>query len=227
MKRFQVVVLLVVIALITTGAQAAFIVEGNPGGLAQDTNFAGFGKPSINGGAIGLTTASIWTGTGAVSAGGTRNFTFYYIPGTNADNVTIAAGTDLGNGDLASGMVGGGTGLYNVYATWPASTNVNIVIPGDLGSYLGADITVTSDGADVVSNHNQNTGYGGGNDKWQLVAENVSLTAGTLYSVDMYAVGWTWTSMRANGVMWEAVPEPASMVLLGLGGLLLRSRRRR
>ena len=216
MKKIQVIALLVMIALVTTGAQAVLIVEGGIGGLAQDTNFTGVGRDSIAGVAIELTVPSIWCGTGAAET--TRDWGFSYTPGTDVDNVSIAAGTDLGNGDLASGLTGGGSGLYNVYVTWPASTNVNIA---------GADITVTSDGADVSGNYNQNTGETGGNNAWLLIAEGVSLTAGNTYYVNMHAAGWTWTSMRVNGVMWEAVPEPASMALLGLGGLLLSLRRRR
>ena len=44
-----------------------------------------------------------------------------YTPGVDLDNTVLTAGTNLGNGDLATGLTGG-TGLYNVYITWSAAT---------------------------------------------------------------------------------------------------------
>lgn len=218
MKVSKFVVVLTAIALIAGAAQAAFIVEPHSSGLGN-ANFTGVGNASITSAAVGLTaTNSLWSGTGA--SGSTQTFVFAYTPGVDADNADIAAGTDLGNGDLASGLAGGGSGVYNVYITWPVSANVNAA---------GCQVTVGNDGADVVhaalDMNTGGTGTPGGNGAWLLIAENISLTAGTTYTVSQTANAWSWTSMRSAGVMWEAVPEPATLMLLGLGGLLLRRRR--
>ncbi len=198
MKKTQVIVVLV-IALITAGAQAAFIVEPGAGGKAQTTNFTGAGSGSIGNVAIGITVGSIWSGTGA--GGSTQDFLFSYTLGTDEGNTTISAGTDLGNGDLATGLVGGETGLYNVYVTWPNSTNVAKSGPGL------CEITVTNDGADVVGSHDQNTGQSGspgGSRAWLRVAQDVVLTWDNQYTVNEHATSWEWVAMRSNGVMWEA-----------------------
>ena len=220
MKRIQVIALLVMIALITAGAQAAFIVEPHESGKDFD-NFEGTPRYSVTPStAIGLTATMSAYGSTVVSDPDVDTYIFYYTPGVDVDNTTIAAGTDLGNGDLATGLAGGCSGYYNVYATWPASV-------GDTG--LMATYTVTSDGDDVVSWWNQRTGMSGdpgGTNAWLLIAENVFLTAGTMYTVTQVSDDGVWVSMRSAGVMWERVPEPATLALLGLGGLLLRRRRR-
>ena len=218
MKKIQVIALLVMIALVTTGAQAALIVETHESGKAF-ANFSGTPRYSTaTSGAIGLTATS-------TAYGNTEDFpdtyVFSYTLGTDADNTAIAAGTDLGNGDLATGLTGGGSGFYNVYTSWPASTSVG-------GG--PAIFTVTYDGGTVVTSWDQNTGMSGnpgGTDAWLLIAEGIFLSEGSTYTVTQDATSDAWTSMRSAGVMWEAVPEPATLALLGLGGLLLRSRRRR
>ena len=217
MKRIQVVVLLVMIALITASAQAAFIVEPHTSGKAF-ANFAGTPRYSVTfGTAIGLT--ATMSAYGSTAAETNDTYVFTYTLGTDADNTVYAAGENLGN-DLASGLDGGGTGKYNVYATWPISTSAGI----------GATYTITNDGAAVATAHiDQATGQSGspgGTNGWLLIAGNVDLTAGNSYTVTQVANGSGWTSMRSAGVMWEAVPEPATMALLGLGGLFLRRRRR-
>ncbi len=210
--------LLVVIALITASVQAAFIVEPHSSGKAS-ANFSGTPRFSVTEStALGLIATD--SAYGSTVAETNDTYVFTYTLGTDADNTVYAAGEDLGN-NLASGLVGGGTGKYNAYATWPTSASAGI----------GATYTITNDGVAVVTAHiDQITGQSGspgGTNGWLLIAGNVDLTAGNSYSITQVANGSGWTSMRSAGVMWEAVPEPATLTLLGLGGLLLRSRRRR
>ncbi|MDM8007741.1 MAG: PEP-CTERM sorting domain-containing protein [Phycisphaerae bacterium] len=220
MKRIVLVALCV--GLVASLAQAAFIVE--PHGKAS-ANFAvvnGGGAASIPSTAIGC------TGTGSTSHFGGNNdgtlgntYIVSYTPGVNADNATIAAGTDLGNGDLASGLAGGGSGLYNVYMTVPASTNVNVI---------GSTFTTSNDGAAVVIGplnlNTGGTGTPGATNAWLLIAANVPLTAGNTYTVTQYVAADNYVSQRLGGIMWEAVPEPAAVVLLSLGSLVMICRRR-
>ena len=214
MKKFQVVALLVMIALVTAGAQAAFMVEtwaGSVGypvpGLAN-ANYSGDGRPSSDtypspSRAVGVTAASaVFGGTGD------HIYTFSYTPtltGADQDNVTLAAGTDLGNGNTASGLLGGGTGLYNVYATWRTSTNV---------STAGCYFTVTDDGGQTVTGTINQNAPSEGTDKWMLIAEGVPLTEGVTYTITQTANSTGYVSMRNHGVMWEAVSESPTLLTL-------------
>lgn len=188
------------VLIISAGAQAAFIVEAHESGLANG-NFVGSGTASLRSNAPGTTASnSIF--------GGSDDYLYSYTPGVDVDN-------------SSSALEGGGDGLYNVYITWPSSTNVD---PD------GCTITVTSEGADIVLTpvdmNTGGTGDPGANDAWYLIGEGVSLVSGNTYSVNQVAVDPSWVSQRSHGVMWEAVPEPMTLSLLGFGGLALLRRRR-
>lgn len=227
MRRVLLAATLAVTGLATV-SQAAFIVESSTGGKAFSTNFSG-NSPShstTTGSAVGLTAGigSVFGGAGTNASTDPDKYVLSYKPGTNADNTVLSAGTALGNGNLATGLTGGVTGMYNVYITWPASTNVD---------GTGCKLVITSDGSPVTLNSvNMNTGgtgTPGANNAWYKIASDVTLTAGNTYTVTQTANSISSTSMRNSGVMWEyvgPVPEPASLSLLACAALPFLSRRR-
>ena len=242
-------------------AQGAFIVEpdnaGAPVGKANDhfaaTPATGFSLTATPSAAVGLTGNESAFGNPANATGPDR-YTLSYTPGPDADNTAFNVGDPLGNSEaidgdsigpnlptyttvpqVATGLVGGGSGIYNVYFTTPPSTNVNP---------LGSIITINSDVAPVVLNpvnmNDGNTGpdevagtpfTGGANSRWLKIA-TVPLTAGTTYTVVIEANAATFVSQRTAGVMWEfvgPVPEPSTLALASLcmaGWALSGSRRR-
>ncbi|WP_428389607.1 PEP-CTERM sorting domain-containing protein [Mucisphaera sp.] len=218
MKKFA---LATVASLAFAGAaQAAFIVEVDVDGLddgpfTPSANFAFGGdtttaSTSIAGTAVGLTGGdSLFGGNGTA----VDTYTYSYTPGVDADNLVLAPGTALNNaGSFATGLAGGASDVYTIYATWPATTNVS-----------GGDVTFTLEGSDsssqVLAVLDQN-----GNDGTWVKLGSAPLTAGVTYTVVQESGAATFVSMRAAAVMFE-VPEPASAALLGLGGLAALRRR--
>lgn len=209
--------------VMTTSSYAAFIVETTTGGkaLANFTSTGATVSATTHGLAEGLT-----PGIGSVFGGDAVDapdvYTYTYTPGTDADNTTFTAGQDLGNGNLATGETGGASGLYNVYATWPVSDNIS-ALPTTY-SISGDSLT-----AELVVNQNQAaTGLGNG---WVLVGQ-VDLSVGNSYVLTQSSgVPPAYVSMRSAGVMFEAagavIPEPASIMLIGLAGIGLACMRTR
>jgi hypothetical protein len=222
-------------------AQGAFMVETRVGGKA-DGNFGPGGDTTTvststaTTGAVGATSAigSVFGGNGSVA----DTYVFSYRPGVNVDNTVYTPGQVLGStsgfpgqGNLASGLVGGASGTYNVYFTVPQSINV---------SAAGSDFTITQDGAPIVlSAVNLNDGgtgpdtdpgaafVGGANNAWYLLG-SVTLAAGSTYTVTQESNDTGFVSQRSSAVMWELqVPEPSMAALFGIGALALGLSRRR
>jgi hypothetical protein len=239
-NRFALMGALSALMLCSAQAQAGFVaaVDLNPdAGLTLNPNFS-FGadtttaSESTPSAAIGLPLHdSLFGGDGVVSP---DTYIMSYTPGVDADNFFPAAGSLLGSttgfgSELSSGLAGGGSGLYNVYITVPDSTNVNVA---------GSIATITGDGAPVVVGPlNLNSGgtgadldagpgfVGGANNAWFLIG-TVSMTAGNTYTLTLEAEVNSFVSQRLAGVMWEAVPEPATVSLLAFGAIALLRRRR-
>ena len=216
-KQMSFLLGLTIIILCTQGVLATFIVETHDSGLGF-SNFSGTPRYT--------TTQSAAPGLEATSSayGSTTAFPdvygYSYTPGTDADNWSPAQYTWLGNGVSSTGLPGGQTGYYNVFITWPESENVPAL----------CDIEITHDGGtEVVAGINMNTGQSGtpgANNSWLPLAMSVHLTAGQTYTVTQIAHADEWVSMRSSGVLWEfvEVPEPTTLLLLGIGGLVIRRR---
>ena len=232
-----------ILLLFVVPAQAAFVVAvdldpaDGPQSLNPNFSFGGdttSASDSTASAAVGMPPHQSLFGGNGVTLGDT--YIASYTPGVDADNFSPTAGSLLGSTtgfgtETASGIAGGTSGTYKVYVTVPASTNVNPA---------GSDFTVTGDGAPVVLNAvNLNDGgtgadldagpafVGGANNAWYLLGE-VQLTAGNTYSVIQAAKANTFVSQRLAGVMWEKqIPEPTSLIVLGIGSVLGLTLRRR
>jgi len=182
------------------------VLTYNPGfSFGGDTTTA---SQSVTSPAYGTTGGdSIFGGDGSAFP---DTYKYTYSPDTMSDNLVIPAGQDLGGGVLASGAVGGGPGVYSVYATWPSTANVS-------GGLTTFDVTTLGDSFSVQLDQNNQGG------DWVKLGE-INYTSGAIDVTQSSTVN-SFVSMRAYGVLFEAVPEPATVSLVILGGLMFIRRR--
>jgi hypothetical protein len=203
-------------------ARAAYMIEVDTDGLDNGVlvfnTFFAFGgdtssaSQSVAGAAFGMTGGdSIFGGNGTAEP---DTYLYFYSPAIQGDNLAIAPGTDLGNGSFSGGLTAGGSGLYNVYASWPTSTNVS----GGLTTYTledGDGNSIFSTQVDQLTNGNI----------WVLLG-TADLDAATRYVVRQTAGTNTFVSMRASGVLFDPViPEPAALGLISLASVAALRRR--
>lgn len=222
---------LVAFAGFVNTASAAFIFEidtdgADDGVLTFNPNFS-FGGDTTTA-SQSATSSAFGTSGGDSIFGGDGSalpdtYLYSYTPDSEPDNLVIPMGQDLGDGNLASGLGGGGGGLYSVYATWPFTSNVS----GGLTTY---NVTTAGDGFSVSID--QNGGGPGLGNVWVQLGD-INYSAGAI-AVEQTAGSNAFVSMRAYGLLFEPVgapiPEPSSAFLLLLGAVplvLVRHRRRR
>ena len=222
MKLSNEFLVMAAVGLTLGGANAAYIIEVDTDGLddgnltfSPDFSFGGdttTASQSSAGSAVGLTGGdSIFGGNGTAMA---DSYVFTYSPDSQADNLALASGDDLGAGNTASGVLGGTPGIYSIYVTWPSSGNIS-------GDPINFDVTTAGDSLSNSFNTN-NTG-----DEWFLIG-TVNYTSGPI-TLTQSSTANTFVSMRSAGALFEqtTVPEPGVSLLLAASSLGLFGLRRR
>lgn len=184
------------------------VLTFNPGfSFGGDTDAA---SQSASATAFGTTGGdSIFGGNGVQEA---DTYVYTYSPDSQADNLAIPAGTNLGEGNMGTGVVGGGAGTYLVYALWPFTNNVS----GGMTTY---DVSTAGDSFQIPLDQNSR------GDAWALLG-TIDYTGGAITVTQTSTIN-SFISMRASGLLFEAIPGPSSAaVLLFAGGLVGAGRRR-
>lgn len=172
----------------TDGADDGVVTYNSDFTFGGDTTTASQSVTSLAFGTSGGD--SIFGGDGAAEP---DTYVYTHAPDSEPDNLAIPPGTDLGGGNLATGVVGGAPGLYAVYATWPFTTNVS-------GGDTRYEVSTAGDAFTVDIDQN-NKG-----DEWVLLGQ-INYTSGDITVIQQPTEANSFISMRAYGLLFEALGE--------------------
>lgn len=199
------------------------------GPITLDPNFSFGGdtttaSDSVSSIAVGVDMfGSLFGGDGSA----VDTYVYTYDVAALGDNLPLAAGTALNDdGGFASGIAAGASETYNVYATWPITNNVSggdttYTLEDDMGGTLFT-FSLDQNTINGFVDPNGATFAGG---EWVLLG-TADLDGSKTYTLTQESGAATFVSMRAAGVLFDVVPEPCSLALLGLCGMALLPLRR-
>lgn len=187
----------------------------NDGAFTPDDNFAFGGDTTTASTSVASPAFGLGSGDSLFGGDGTLvqdTYVYDYTPGTDGDNLVVAAGVALNaSGDLTTGLPAGAAGFYAVYAAWPATTGVS----GGLVTF-----TLRDDSNNLLATIpiEQN----GGDGTWVKLFEVPLADATGTYTLTQTAGQNTFVSMRGDGVLFDYVrpiPEPTAALLAVFGVL--------
>ena len=211
-------------------ANAAFIIDidtdgADDGPITYNANFA-FGGDTTTASTSAKSTAvghnqadSIFGGDGSASP---DTYLGLYTPALDGDNVNLAGQALNTEGDIGGALAAGASGEYRVYATWPNTSNVS----GGLTTFRLNDGVGDLFNVQLDQNTVQDEELDGAGHEWIFLG-TATLDANTAYTLYQEAGTNSFVSMRASAYLFDAVPEPATAGLMGLGSMLMLSRKRR
>lgn len=207
-------------AAVATSAHAAYVLEidtdgADDGVLTFNAGFSFGGdttqaSQSAAASAFGTTGGDSIFGGDGVTLGDT--YVYNYAPDSQPDNLVIPNAQPLGEGNLGTGVVGGGAGTYRVYALWPYTENTS-------GGPIRYTVSTAGDSFFVDIDQNSR------GDAWVHLGD-IGYTSGAITVTQVSSLN-TFVSMRAAGMLFEAVPAPGAAATFAGAGLLGLRRRRR
>lgn len=228
MKKRSLLVALSIGLLFATTTQAAWLMQvdidgADDGPITFNPNLS-FGNggttasTSSHSSAVGLADGdSIFGGDGNPA----DQYIITYDPDVDGDNLALAAGTALNAaGDVATGVTAGNSGLYNVYATWPFTTNTT----GGGSQFILTDDMANQVFSVVINQNDDGNGNGTGNEWIFLGSGNID--ASKTYTLTQTTLDSSFVSQRLEGILFDAVPEPTTMALAAVCGVCMMFRRK-